>query len=80
MTTIQLSEAKAHLGRYARAAAKGEHFIISERNKPVAVIGPTTQSRVSGVRPKLGLMKNKLSIPEGFDQPLPDFEADFDGA
>lgn len=78
MTTIKLSEAKAHLGRYARKAAKGEHFIIADRNKPVAVIGPAT-SPALGTRPKLGLKAGSAKIPEDFDAALEDFEHDFYG-
>ena len=78
MTTIKLSEAKAHLGRYARNAAQGQQFIIADRNKPVAVIGPAPQPD-SGVRPKLGLMTGQATIPEDFDAPLESFENDFYG-
>ncbi len=78
MTTIKLSEAKAHLGRYARKAAQGQQFIIADRNKPVAVIGPAPQPH-SCVRPKLGLMTGQATIPDDFDAPLNDFENDFYG-
>jgi prevent-host-death family protein len=78
MTTIKLSEAKAHLGRYAREAAKGQQFIISERNKPVAVIGPAPQSE-AGVCPRIGLMDGQAAIPADFDAPIPEFERDFYG-
>tara|TARA_B110001469_G_scaffold5352_1_gene5667 strand:+ start:99 stop:458 length:360 start_codon:yes stop_codon:yes gene_type:complete len=61
MTTIKLSEAKAHLGRYAHKAAQGHKFIIADRNKPVAVIGPAPQPD-SGIRPKLGLMTGQATI------------------
>jgi len=78
MTTIKLSEAKAHLGRYARKAAQGQQFIIADRNKPVAVIGPAPQPE-NGVRPKLGLITGQAAIPEDFDAPLDSFENDFYG-
>ena len=79
MTTIKLSEAKAHLGRYARQAAKGQKFVIADRNKPVAIIGPAPQPEV-GIRPKIGLMSGKANIPNDFDTPLNEFENDFYGA
>ena len=78
MTIIKLSEAKAHLGRYAHKAANDQQFIIADRNKPVAVIGPAPQPD-SGVRPKLGLMAGQATIPNDFDAPLSDFENDFYG-
>ena len=78
MTTIKLSEAKAHLGRYAHQAAQGQQFIIADRNKPVAVIGPAPQPDV-GIRPKIGLMTGKANSPDDFDAPLEHFENDFYG-
>jgi len=78
MTIIKLSEAKAHLGRYAHKAANGQQFIIADRNKPVAVIDPAPQPD-SGIRPKLGLMAGQATIPNDFDAPLSDFENDFYG-
>ena len=33
---INLSEAKAHLGKYVKQAKKGKVFVICERNEPVA--------------------------------------------
>jgi prevent-host-death family protein len=76
MTIIKLSEAKAHLGKYARKAAQGQKFIIADRNKPVAVIGPAPQPE-SGIRPKLGLLTGQATIPEDFDTPPESFENDF---
>lgn len=78
MTTIKLSEAKAHLGRYAHQAAQGHQFIIADRNKPVAVIGPAPQPDI-GIRPKIGLMSEKATIPDDFDAPLKSFENDLYG-
>ncbi len=69
MTTIKLSEAKAHLGRYAREAAKGQQFIISERNKPIAIMGPAPKSD-AGICPKIGLMDGQAVIPADFDHPI----------
>jgi prevent-host-death family protein len=33
---INLSEAKAHLGKYVKQAKKGKVFVICERNEPAA--------------------------------------------
>lgn len=33
---LNLSEAKAHLGKYANLAKKGKEFLICERNQPIA--------------------------------------------
>ena len=78
MTTLKLSEAKAHLGRYARRAAGGDRYIISDHNKPLAVMGPCTTGTAK-TRPKVGLMDGQARIPDDFDQALPSFEAEFYG-
>ncbi|MFK5921528.1 MAG: type II toxin-antitoxin system Phd/YefM family antitoxin [Verrucomicrobiota bacterium] len=76
MTTLKLSEAKAHLGSYARKAAEGEHFIIADRNRPIAMLSPCDDDN-KGVQPILGLMKEQASIPDDFDAPMEPFENDF---
>ncbi len=76
MTTLKLSEAKAHLGSYARKASEGEHFIIAERNRPIAMLTPCVDES-KGIRPVLGLLKGQLSIPTDFDAPMEEFENDF---
>lgn len=78
MTTIKLSEAKAHLGRYAQAVSKGDQFILSLHNQPVALLSSIPDSQ-QGVCPKLGLMEGKARIPTDFDAPLKNFEKDFYG-
>lgn len=73
MTQLKISEAKAHFGKYARLAEKGDEFIIADRNKAIAkLVGIPGASH--GVRPKLGIMEGQASIPENFDEPLPEFE------
>lgn len=78
MTTIKLSEAKAHLGAYARRVKEGESFIISDRNRAIAqlvALPPPDQ----GVQPVIGLFDGQARIPDDFDQPLPEFETLFYG-
>lgn len=76
MTTLKLSEAKAHLGSYARKAANGESFVITDRNRPVAMLTPYPNEQL-GIKPSIGLMEGMASIPEDFDAPLKDFENAF---
>ena len=78
MTTIKLSEAKAHLGDYASRAARGETFLISNHNRPVAQLIAPPDDKL-GVRPILGLLRGKAIIPDDFDEPIPEFEKDFYG-
>ena len=78
MTTIKLSEARAHLGKYARKASKGACFIIADRNKAVAQLGPLPEAEI-GIRPTLGLFDGQARIPDDFDAPMKEFESDFYG-
>lgn len=78
MTTIKLSEAKARLGEFAKRAAQGETFTISNHNRPMAVLAAPPEER-PGVKPKLGLLTGIAVIPEDFDSPLTDFEKDYYG-
>lgn len=76
MTTLKLSEAKAHLGKYARLASRGGSFIVADRNKPLARIVPM-EEKPTGVKPKIGLMDGASRIPDDFNAPLEGFERDF---
>lgn len=78
MTPLKLSEAKAHLGKYARRASKGEGFVVADRNKPLAKLVPIDEN-VSGVKPKMGLQDGQMRVPTDFNAPLTDFEAGFYG-
>lgn len=79
MTTLKLSEAKAHLGKYAKQASKGDVFIIADRNKPVAKLGPADTDSDLGICPRFGLLKGQCTIAEDFDATVKEFEKDFYG-
>jgi prevent-host-death family protein len=78
MTTLKLSEAKAHLGKYVRRASEGESIILADRNKPLAKLVPLDELP-SGVKPKMGLLEGRAQIPKDFNAPLQSFESDFYG-
>ncbi len=40
MITVGIFEAKAHLGKLAQSAAKGEVVVLTRRGKPIAEIRP----------------------------------------
>jgi antitoxin (DNA-binding transcriptional repressor) of toxin-antitoxin stability system len=40
MTTINVSELKTHLSRYLRMAARGVRIVVTDRDDPIAQIGP----------------------------------------
>ncbi|HKJ91420.1 MAG TPA: type II toxin-antitoxin system Phd/YefM family antitoxin [Oceanipulchritudo sp.] len=79
MDTVKLSEAKAHLGRYAREAAQGKRILITDRNRAMAVLSGV-EPELCGIRPRVGLMDGKARIPEDFNAPLEGFEKDFYGS
>ena len=76
MTVLKLSEAKAHLGKYARQASKGGSFIITNHNQKLATLAPI-KSKPTGVQPKIELMDGSIEIPEDFNTSLEAFETDF---
>ena len=70
MQVINIHAAKTQLSRLVDEAAAGEEIVIARAGKPVAKLGPlvppaTTQRRV------LGRLAGQLTVPEGFDAPLP---------
>jgi prevent-host-death family protein len=76
MESLNLSEAKAHLGRYVQEAAKGKRILLTDRNRAMAVLSGV-EPELSGIRPRIGLMDGQGRIPEDFDTPLEDFEKAF---
>lgn len=74
MTEINVHEAKAHLSRYLKRAAKGETIVVCLRNKPYARIVPI--ETVPKERRPIGLDKGKFKVPEDFNDPMPDWWLD----
>lgn len=72
MIRINIGEAKLHLAKHLRRAAKtGDVIILCRRNVPIAEIRPLKKPLV-GKRP-IGLAKGKAKILPGFWDPLPDW-------
>jgi antitoxin (DNA-binding transcriptional repressor) of toxin-antitoxin stability system len=77
---INLSEAKAHLGRYVAEAAAGKVFLVCERNEPMAELRPIASKEHPTPRPiQMGWLEGKVEVPDNFNDPLPEFEAEFYG-
>jgi prevent-host-death family protein len=76
--TVNLSEAKAHLGRYVAKARAGEIITICDRNKPVAELHPP-RLPLKPQKIKIGVLKGAFEVPDDFNDPLPDFEVAFYG-
>ena len=59
---INLSEAKAHLGKYAKQAREGKHFLICERNEPIAELKGVQGLEKPKKTIKLGLAKDQIQF------------------
>jgi prevent-host-death family protein len=70
MLTVNVHEAKTHLSRLLDQAAAGEEIVIAKAGKPVAKLVAID----SGPKPKrkLGIADGEFTIPEDFDDPLPE--------
>lgn len=68
MTTVTLSDAKAHLSQLLDRAAAGEEIIIAKAGRPMAKL--IALSRRTTPRP-LGLLHGQVCIGDDFDAPLP---------
>ena len=68
-STVNIHEAKTHLSRLLARVSDGEEIVIAKSGKPVARL-----SSVDAKRKALpyGLLKGKLKVRAGFDDPRPD--------
>ncbi len=69
MEKFNVHEAKTHLSRLLDRAQEGEEFVIAKAGKPVARLGPLAPR---GKKRRLGLLDSKMTIPDDFNDPLPD--------
>ncbi|MBO3274732.1 type II toxin-antitoxin system Phd/YefM family antitoxin [Pseudomonas sp. Milli4] len=68
MITVPLAEAKNNLSKLVDEAAEGQIITIAKHGRAMARLVPA--SKPTGQR--IGAMKGKLVVPQGFDEPLPD--------
>ena len=73
--TINISEAKAHLSKYARIVKRGGRVVLCDRNVPFAEIRPLAGG-ITGRRP-FGLAAGLIDVPDDFNTPDPEIEALF---
>ncbi len=59
---IDLSEATAHLGIYVKQAKEGKHFVICERNEPIAELIGIQNLEKTRKPIKLGLAKDQIQF------------------
>ncbi|MFA5909920.1 MAG: type II toxin-antitoxin system Phd/YefM family antitoxin [Vicinamibacterales bacterium] len=75
MKTVGLAEAKATLSALLDRVEKGETITITRHGEPVAELLPIAPFRPKGLRP-WGLYKGQFTVPDDFNDPLPDAELD----
>lgn len=66
---VNMHEAKTHFSKLIERVMRGEEITIAKAGKPVAKLVPIEKSKP--VR-RFGLLKGKIKIAPGFDDPLPD--------
>jgi len=70
MPQVNIREARTHLSRLVKEAAKGKEIIIAIAGKPTARLVPLATSPEKKRNP--GRLKGKIWIAGDFDAPLPD--------
>lgn len=66
MRTVNSHEAKAHLSRLVREAARGKTFVIARASKPLVKVVPYEGGEPAPGR--LGFMRGEIDVPEDFDE------------
>lgn len=69
METVNIYDAKTRFSQLVDKAASGEDVVVSRNGKPLVRI---TRLEEHKRRIKFGVLKGKLTVPEDFDEPLPD--------
>ncbi len=69
MQIVNIHEAKTHLSRLLEQVAGGDEIIIAKAGKAIARLVPLD---ASPKKRQLGLLKDKLNVPDDFDAPLAD--------
>ncbi len=70
MEMVNVHEAKTHFSRLVDKAAAGEEIVIAKAGKPVAKLVPL--DKPEGKRQLGQLAHLGITIPDDFDDPLPD--------
>ena len=79
METVNIHQAKTNLSRLLSRVELGEEIIISNRGIPIAKLVPFQVS--SNRRSSLGLDRGRFTVPDDFDDPLPEkILAEFEGS
>jgi prevent-host-death family protein len=76
MKSVNVHEAKTHLSRLLAEVEQGEEIVISRGGKPVARLLPF---EARPPKREMGFDRGLYTIPDDFNAPMPDFEADVYG-
>lgn len=67
--TVNVHEAKTHLSRLLQRVERGDEIVIARGGRPIARLLPFEPRRA---RPMFGLDRGRFTVPDDFDDPLPD--------
>jgi antitoxin (DNA-binding transcriptional repressor) of toxin-antitoxin stability system len=70
MNRINIHDAKTNLSRYLAELSPDEPLVLCNRNKTVAEIR-SLRGKKTG-KPRIGVAKGEIVIPDSFFEPLPD--------
>ena len=70
MTTVGVAELRQNLSKYLRRVARGERLVVTDRNRPVAELGPPPST---GADLDRLIAEGRVSRPtrRGLPEPLP---------
>ncbi len=68
MKTVNIYEAKTHLSSLVDQAAAGTDIIIARAGRPLVRL---TKLERGKRKIKYGVLKGRIKVPAGFDEPLP---------
>lgn len=69
MQTVNIHAAKTNLSRLLEAVANGEEVTIAKAGTPIARLVPV---QTQAPRRQLGTLAGTFTVPDDFDDPLPD--------
>jgi prevent-host-death family protein len=78
MTRLTIDELKRDPTRFVRHIETGESVLLTRDGKPIAAVKPIA-GQAGALRP-FGLCAGQFTVPDSFDEPLPDdVLRDFEG-
>ncbi len=74
---VNIAEAKAQLSHLAARASRGEEIILARHGQPIARIVPLAEVMPAAPHRGFGIGRGDFTIPDNFNERLPDFHATF---